>query len=173
VPLLLTQMRPSMKNWLLHTTPLLHLPPYHRTTVSHLPSNLLGLHLLRNPMQREETSWVSLPSTKLVRSIPSTISYSLLTHLKALALIVQWTDDAEDATANAQINSLISTLRSTASARGELLDFQFMNDSGYQQDPLKSYGASNLATIQAVAKKYDPKAVFQKLQNNGFKFSKA
>ncbi|PQE25321.1 6-hydroxy-D-nicotine oxidase protein [Rutstroemia sp. NJR-2017a BBW] len=98
---------------------------------------------------------------------------SLLTYGKVLALAVTWTADTEDATAHAQINSLISSLRSTASARGELLDFQFMNDSGYQQDPLKSYGATNFATLQAVAKKYDPNAVFQTLQNSGFKLSKA
>ncbi|PQE17815.1 6-hydroxy-D-nicotine oxidase protein [Rutstroemia sp. NJR-2017a BVV2] len=90
-----------------------------------------------------------------------------------LSLAVTWTADTEDATAKAQINSLISSLRSTASARGELLAFQFMNDAGYQQDPLKSYGTTNLATIQAVAKKYDPNAVFQTLQNSGFKLSKA
>jgi len=91
----------------------------------------------------------------------------------ALALIVQWTDASEDAIANTHINALITALQSTASAKDELLPFEFMNDSGYQQDPLKSYGAANLAIVNTVAKKYDPTGVFQTLQNSGFKVSKA
>lgn len=48
-----------------------------------------------------------------------------------------------------------------------------MNDAGYQQNPLASYGAANLNTLKSVSKKYDPKQVFQKLQNTGFLVSKA
>lgn len=41
------------------------------------------------------------------------------------------------------------------------------------QDPLGSYGPRNVAKIREVAKKYDPKGVFQNKAPGGFKISKA
>jgi len=42
----------------------------------------------------------------------------------------------------------------------------------FAQDPLKSYGAGNVAKIRAAAAKYDPKQVFQARVPGGFKISK-
>lgn len=42
------------------------------------------------------------------------------------------------------------------------------NDASRDQNPLASYGAANVAKLKAVARKYDPSQVFQKLQNDGF-----
>jgi hypothetical protein len=47
-----------------------------------------------------------------------------------------------------------------------------MNDASYTQSPLKSYGTNSLASLNAASRKYDPKGVFQKLQNSGFLLSK-
>jgi hypothetical protein len=92
---------------------------------------------------------------------------------KGLALVVQWTDNAEDALAHSQLSQLFSSAQSTANARGQLLDFEFMNDSGYIESPLKGYGASNFASLNAASQKYDPTGVFQRLQNSGFLLSTA
>ena len=40
------------------------------------------------------------------------------------------------------------------------------------QNPLKSYGAVNVAKIRSVAKKYDPNGVVQTKAPRGFKVSK-
>ena len=66
-----------------------------------------------------------------------------------------------------------STVKSYAQAKGKLLEYEFMNDASYSQNPLASYGAANLAKLKAVSKKYDPVQVFQTLQNSGFLLSKA
>ena len=51
---------------------------------------------------------------------------------------------------------------------GLLLDFVFLNDANFDQNPIASYGPKNVAKLQAVSKKYDPDQVFQILQNDGF-----
>jgi hypothetical protein len=41
------------------------------------------------------------------------------------------------------------------------------------QDPLASYGKENLIKLKHTAKKYNPDAVFQTLQNDGWLVSKS
>jgi len=89
-----------------------------------------------------------------------------------LALIVQWTEDAEDDLARSQIRQLISGIQAAAKAPGKLLDFEFMNDASYVQNPLKSYGETSLASLNGTREKWDPKGVFQDLQHSGFLLSK-
>ena len=48
------------------------------------------------------------------------------------------------------------------------LPYLFMNTAGKEQDVLSSYGAENVEFIKATAAKYDPRRVFQSLQNDGF-----
>lgn len=90
-----------------------------------------------------------------------------------LALVVQWTNTGENALAVSQLSQLYNDFRSIASATKQLLSFEFMNDSGSIQSPLRSYGSSSLSNLQVVAEKYDPSGVFQKLQNGGFLLSTA
>jgi hypothetical protein len=47
-----------------------------------------------------------------------------------------------------------------------------MNDASRDQNPLASYGTTNVEKLENISKKYDPQRVFQKLQNNGFLLSK-
>jgi hypothetical protein len=89
-----------------------------------------------------------------------------------LGMIAQWADPAKNEQGRKQIRELISRLKSAAADHGKLIDFDFMNDSNYIQSPLKGYGDANLAKIRDVATKYDPRKVFQTLQNDGFLISK-
>jgi hypothetical protein len=68
---------------------------------------------------------------------------------------------------------VVAASKKAAAAKGKLLDLQFMNDSGYQQSPLASYGSASLSYLKSMSKKYDPTQVFQRLQNSGFLVSKA
>ena len=74
--------------------------------------------------------------------------------------------------ARSQIRQLMSSIESTAKARGLLMDFQFMNDASYTQSPLNGYGKESLASLSAASRKWDSEGVFQKLQNSGFLLSK-
>jgi hypothetical protein len=58
--------------------------------------------------------------------------------------------------------------RETAGSMGILLDFVFMNDANFDQNPLASYGAANVQKLRVTAAKYDPGALFQRLQVDGF-----
>ncbi|KAK4214117.1 hypothetical protein QBC37DRAFT_421736 [Rhypophila decipiens] len=49
------------------------------------------------------------------------------------------------------------------------LDWEYINYADASQDPLRSYGKANVDRLKAVARKYDPQQVFQKLCMGGFK----
>jgi len=89
-----------------------------------------------------------------------------------LAFTVQWTDPAEEALANRLFTQMVNGISAAAKSSGKLLDYQFMNDAGPLQNPLRSYGSASVSTLKAVASKYDGAQVFQKLQNNGYLLSK-
>ncbi|KAJ8105775.1 hypothetical protein OPT61_g9977 [Boeremia exigua] len=52
------------------------------------------------------------------------------------------------------------------------VDWQYLNYVDGTQDPLRSYGQSNVDFIRKVAAKYDPEGVFQKKVVSGWKISK-
>ncbi|KAJ5359803.1 hypothetical protein N7517_008994 [Penicillium concentricum] len=70
------------------------------------------------------------------------------------------------------VDSLLASLTSSAKSQGLLLSYIFVNDAGPNQKPLQSFGEKNLKYINTVAKKYDPKRVMQKLQNQAYFVSK-
>ncbi|KAI1757665.1 FAD-binding domain-containing protein [Xylaria castorea] len=84
------------------------------------------------------------------------------------SMVVEWADKKNDLHAQQTLNALDSNLRSIAKSRDELIPFQFMNDASFMQTVLNSYGSDNLARLRSVATHYDPTAVFQELQNDGF-----
>lgn len=51
------------------------------------------------------------------------------------------------------------------------IDWQYLNYTDYTQNPLPTYGETNVAFLKKVAKKYDPSGVFQKRMPGGFKIS--
>jgi hypothetical protein len=62
---------------------------------------------------------------------------------------VQWTDHSEDALALQQIRKFVERVQEVARERGNLLGFVFMNDAGFFQDVLKSYGTNKLQELNA------------------------
>jgi hypothetical protein len=64
---------------------------------------------------------------------------------------------------------LLDGANEVAMSMGLLHDFQYLNYAGPGQNPLASYGASNIAKLQAVSKKYDPNSIFQRQVPGGFK----
>ncbi|KAI1433457.1 FAD-binding domain-containing protein [Xylaria sp. CBS 124048] len=84
------------------------------------------------------------------------------------ATVVEWTDEEKDSQALQTIKTLSDDLSSLAEGRDDLLQYEFMNDANFMQTVLDSYGRDNLALFRSVAVEYDPFAVFQNLQNDGF-----
>ena len=80
--------------------------------------------------------------------------------------MVEWNDD-DDETPAAKIRELTAGIEEIARSKRLLFDFQFMNDAGYFQSPLQSYGTEMVAFLQEESTKWDPEGLFQKLQNGG------
>ncbi|KAI0429968.1 hypothetical protein F5Y09DRAFT_309013 [Xylaria sp. FL1042] len=86
---------------------------------------------------------------------------------------IQWEDSADDATAIATIQNMTAKVEALAQKQGLYLESKIMNDAGFNQNVLASYGSENLQRLKDVASQYDPSRVFQNLQNDGFLLSKA
>ena len=100
------------------------------------------------------------------------MAHTLIGTFIGIAFGAVWQDSSLTNTGVTLNTQLMSAISKAAAAKDELLDLEYMNDANSLQSPLKSYGAASVAYLQSVSKKYDPTAVFQKLQNSGFLLSK-
>ena len=92
----------------------------------------------------------------------------MLTSLSGWTTLIDWQDAADDVTVR-QVS--IDTTKYWAKIAKELgvdLPFLYMNDASRDQNPIATYGTENIQKLKAVSKKYDPKQIFQTLQNGGF-----
>ncbi|KAH7202389.1 hypothetical protein DER44DRAFT_787188 [Fusarium oxysporum] len=64
------------------------------------------------------------------------------------------------------------TMKQYSIDQGAAVDWEYLNYADFTQDPLSTYGPKNVEFIRKVAKKYDPKGVFQTRLPGGFKISK-
>ena len=86
---------------------------------------------------------------------------------------MDWKDAKDDTAVRAAPIATSEKWKELGEQRGSYIPFLFMNDGSRDQNPLSLYGATNLAKLKAVSKKYDPEQVFQTLQGDGFLISKA
>lgn len=84
-----------------------------------------------------------------------------------------WTNAADDDRVYKFVDTLLKRADAEARKRGLASQYIYMNYASKFQDPIASYGSSSNARLQDIAKKYDPKAVFQKLQPGYFKLNGA
>jgi hypothetical protein len=82
-----------------------------------------------------------------------------------------WDSAADDALFTAAINAQIDGINAFAASLGKSNPWIYTNYADVSQNPLAGYGAANIAKIKAAAAKYDPTAIFQRLQPGGFKIS--
>ncbi|KAK1634115.1 FAD binding domain-containing protein [Colletotrichum phormii] len=78
-----------------------------------------------------------------------------------IQLAVMWSNEEDD-------DAIYSFTRG-----GVANDYIYMNYAAQFQDVISGYGADNKAKLKSIAKKYDPKEVFQKLQPGYFKLDRA
>ncbi|KGO64138.1 FAD linked oxidase, N-terminal [Penicillium italicum] len=83
-----------------------------------------------------------------------------------------WENKADDEVARSVSIETTKYWQKLAKERGLDVSFTYMNDASRDQNPLASYGATNVKKLKATANKYDPKQMLQKLQHNGFLLSK-
>ncbi|OBR06959.1 FAD binding domain-containing protein [Colletotrichum higginsianum IMI 349063] len=90
-----------------------------------------------------------------------------------LEVSVMWSDRGDDDAVYAFASAVLGRVNAEAKARGLDSDYVYMNYAAQFQDVVAGYGAENKARLKRIAKKYDPKEVFQKLQPGYFKLDRA
>lgn len=88
-------------------------------------------------------------------------------------LYMVWDDATKDNTLNKAASDFMAAAKTEAKNRGLYSKYIYMNYAGPYQNVVPSYGDENLAKLKKIAKKYDPHAVFQKLQPGGYKLEGA
>ncbi|KAJ5359997.1 FAD-binding type 2 [Penicillium concentricum] len=84
-----------------------------------------------------------------------------------------WTETSDDQIVYAFVNSFIEKVLAEAKVRGLFNEYVYMNYAGMFQDPISGYGAANKAQLKKIAKKYDPRGIYQTLQPGYFKLEGA
>jgi len=86
---------------------------------------------------------------------------------------VVWDNASKDEQLNKAALDLMNAAKAEAKDRNLYTEFIYLNYAGPYQNVIPSYGDEKLAKLKSIAKKYDPAAVFQKLQPGGFKLEGA
>ncbi|KAK5626032.1 hypothetical protein RRF57_001748 [Xylaria bambusicola] len=82
-----------------------------------------------------------------------------------------YSDDSPRDEAHALLVEMKNDIAAFAKSVQGDMDFIYMNYADSEQDPLGTYGASNIEFMKHVAAKYDPRGVFQTRIPGGFKIS--
>jgi len=88
-------------------------------------------------------------------------------------IIADWDSAADDDVVRRSMSDIRDRWKDLAKKQGTDLDFEFMNNASGDQNPLRSYGETNLQRLRNISLKYDKAQVFQTLQRGGFLLSRA
>ena len=80
-----------------------------------------------------------------------------------------WVDSVSNGLVHAKATELVAKLDAAAEEMGMLKRLVYGNYADWSQEPLQSYGETNVELFRQTARKYDPTGVFQKKVPGGFK----
>lgn len=80
--------------------------------------------------------------------------------------------EAQAAIAQREVGVMTARVKQLIQDKGAALDLVYMNYADASQDPIGSYGSTNIQHIRNVAQQYDPYGVFQTKFSQGFKVSR-
>lgn len=80
-----------------------------------------------------------------------------------------YSKESDDALVKTAMNNLVDNQKALLESGGHLIDFVYLNYADISQGVYSSWGADNVAQLQAVGKKYDPNGVFQHMVPGGYK----
>lgn len=81
------------------------------------------------------------------------------------------TDASAEEAVEQELKKFTAELEDIARKEDALSEFVYLNYATYWQKVLEGYGRENVEKLKKVAKKYDPREVFQKQVRGGFKLS--
>ncbi|TKX22577.1 FAD-binding domain-containing protein 27 [Elsinoe australis] len=86
---------------------------------------------------------------------------------------VWWADAKDDDLIYKSTSDILGAIKAESKSRGKDADYVYMNYAAPFQDVIAGYGEENKNKLKDIAKKYDPKMVFQELQPGYFKLDRA
>ncbi|KAF3043675.1 hypothetical protein E8E12_006061 [Didymella heteroderae] len=84
----------------------------------------------------------------------------------------RWQNASDDARILAFFSTIIKKVKAEAKSKGLDNNYIYMNYASQFEDPISSYGATNVQKLKAVSAKYDPASVFINLMPGHFKLGK-
>jgi hypothetical protein len=90
-----------------------------------------------------------------------------------IQLACSWNNAADDDTVYRVMSDIMKAIKSDSEKLGVQNDWVYMNYAAQFQDVIASYGPASKSKLKTIAKKYDPKEVFQTLQPGYFKLDRA
>lgn len=93
--------------------------------------------------------------------------------LSNILLTCVWEKAIDDEEATRLHRSIGTGIEDIAKERGIYRPFKYMNYANHEQDVIASFGSRTQSFLKNVAAKYDPQAVFQKLQPGAFKLDRS
>ena len=84
-------------------------------------------------------------------------------------LTVSWTLASNSDVITAAADAFVANATSAAQKAGVLNGYIYLNYALPGQDPIKSYGAENVANMRAQSRIWDPSGAFQRLVPGGYK----
>lgn len=86
-----------------------------------------------------------------------------------LNIAISWSNEVDETRILAAARNMVNRSDAAAQAAGLGNAYLYQNYASAEQDVFGSYGATNLAKLKAISKKYDPSGVWQTLQPGYFK----
>lgn len=90
-----------------------------------------------------------------------------------IQLACSWNKAADDEKVYQVMSDIMKQIKKESIALGVDNDWVYMNYASQFQDVIASYGSGSKSKLKAIARKYDPVEVFQKLQPGYFKLDRA
>lgn len=86
---------------------------------------------------------------------------------------LSWKDSRDDGLFKQISDSTITEINNYAKSINKDNEYIYLDYAGKNQNPLRSYGSTNVRKLREVAQQYDPDGIFQKLVPGGFKLASA
>ena len=86
-----------------------------------------------------------------------------------MLMTAAYANAADDERVRAGVTDIVRAQRGLLHRKGYLLEFVYANYADKTQGVCQSWGADNVAKLQAASRKYDPQGVFQKRVPGGMK----
>lgn len=80
-----------------------------------------------------------------------------------------YSNESDDALVEKEMNNIVDKQKAVLKSGGYLIDFVYLNYADISQNVYSTWGADNVAQLQAISRKYDPNGVFQHMVPGGYK----